>query len=386
MPNRLLADAGTERVGDGDLCGPESLAVSSWGGTPTLFTGLQDGRIVRLTHSSPGGRPQWETVARTGRMHSSGHCGDGGSTDTAGTEPTCGRPLGLRVAARGSILPSRPGVTGEVVLVVADAYYGLLCVLHPHGGASGTPEIVTLATRAAGDPSGHTFSLLNDVVQAPDGTLYFTETTQEYQRRRIFYAFFSGRPTGRLLSWREGEGARVVADGIFMANGVTLSIDGTHLLIVSGVSVLKYSLARGEMEPAPLVAALPGSGDNIRTTWHTPSEGSADTPTPCYLAGLGSRYSQPFSLMHAAGDWPWVRQLMASMLPYASIVNAIPKYGILAVIAANGTILETFQDPSGKWPWLSEGEYFDGFLYLGSWYVPARMSFLSNESRAGADS
>lgn len=371
--NDLLKRAGAKIVGPAMLLGPESLVVSrSPEGGEALFAGLQDGRIVRITHTGEGGAPEWRTVIkRTGRFHSSGRCGDGGPADLTGTEPTCGRPLGLRAARRSLVLPSNPGASpDEEVLLVADAYYGLLCVLHPHGGEGPAPGMLTLATRARGDPEGANFTMPNDVVVAPDGTVYFTETSTEYQRRRIFYAALSGKPTGRLLAWRDGKGAKVVAKNLWMPNGLTLSTDGRHLLLVSGTAVLRYNLATGKMEPKPLVESLPGTGDNIRTMSHLPSEDPSVAGTPCYLTGLGSLYAQPFSLLHASKDLPWLRQLLTALLPYESILEAIPKYGMVAAVAEDGTVLETYQDPSGMLPWFSEAEFFDGFMYIGSWYSP----------------
>lgn len=84
-------------------------------------------------------------------------------------EHICGRPLGLRFDKR----------TGD--LYIADAYMGLLKV-GPEGGLA-----MPLVTEAEGVPLGFT----NDLDIDEDGTVYFTDSSINYQRRYVFlYSFF----------------------------------------------------------------------------------------------------------------------------------------------------------------------------------------------------
>ena len=93
-----------KHVGEGQLVGPESLAVSDDGAT--LYTGLGDGRVVRITQRD-GGPLRWQLVARTGTA-SAGHCGSGerwgGPSDFFSRERACGRPLGMRLTKRRHLL------------------------------------------------------------------------------------------------------------------------------------------------------------------------------------------------------------------------------------------------------------------------------------------
>ena len=93
-----------KHVGEGQLVGPESLAVSDDGAT--LYTGLGDGRVVRITQRD-GGPLRWQLVARTGTA-SAGHCGSGerwgGPSDSFSRERACGRPLGMRLTKRRHLL------------------------------------------------------------------------------------------------------------------------------------------------------------------------------------------------------------------------------------------------------------------------------------------
>lgn len=80
------------------------------------------------------------------------------------TEHICGRPLGLRFHKK----------TGE--LYIADAYLGLMKV-GPEGGLA-----TSLTTEAEGVPLRFT----NDVDVDIEGNVYFTESSEIYQRRYGF--------------------------------------------------------------------------------------------------------------------------------------------------------------------------------------------------------
>ena len=80
------------------------------------------------------------------------------------TEHICGRPLGLRFHKK----------TGE--LYIADAYFGLMKV-GPEGGLA-----TSLTTEAEGVPLRFT----NDVDVDAEGNVYFTHSSEIYQRRYDF--------------------------------------------------------------------------------------------------------------------------------------------------------------------------------------------------------
>ncbi|XP_009083138.1 PREDICTED: adipocyte plasma membrane-associated protein-like, partial [Acanthisitta chloris] len=89
-PNTKLRKA--ERLWENQLVGPESIVNIG----DVLFTGTADGKIIKIEDG------EIQTIARIGH----GPCG------TREDEPTCGRPLGIRVGPNNT-------------LFVADAYYGL---------------------------------------------------------------------------------------------------------------------------------------------------------------------------------------------------------------------------------------------------------------------
>jgi hypothetical protein len=220
--------------------------------------------------------------------------------------------------------------------------------------------------------------LLNAVVKVPSSSdIYLTESSQQFKRRRIFYAAMDGRATGRLLRYRHDTGVvEVVANNIFMPNGITLSHDEKNLFIVSGVQILTFDIESQQFE-TPFVTVMPGTGDNIKAMNELPN----GKKMKCYYAALGGIYKQPFSLLHFLSDKPRLRSLILAIVPYTKIIDLIPKWTALAVYGEEGQLIETLGDDgtqvdeNGKkiqltYPWLSEMEPVGGYMYLSSWYNP----------------
>mmetsp|Transcript_18895 Transcript_18895/g.54460 ORF Transcript_18895/g.54460 Transcript_18895/m.54460 type:complete len:412 (-) Transcript_18895:87-1322(-) len=359
--NEATLTGKVEKIAVDDLVGPESLISTTHNGTEYMFASLGDGRIVRLVgvHDSDG--VSWTTVSRTGADDK--NCGRGGPADTTNTEALCGRPLGIKIAKRSSVDNANLD-DDEDVLVVADAYKGLLMISGIFNDEENGGKVHTLATRANTDEKDYKFQLLNGIVQVPDGSIYISETTQYFRRRRIFHAAFDGRPTGRLLRYTTKRGVEVVAEDIYMANGLALSHDKQHILVVSGVQIWQYSLEKEQMEREPFVTVMAGTGDNIDAKDHLPN----GKKQKCYWAGYGSRFAEPFTLLKALSEKPFMKSILCALVPYKTIVNAIPKLSALAVYGEDGTLIDVYQDNNVTAPWLSEAEQFGEYLYLASWY------------------
>ena len=207
-----------------------------------------------------------------------------------------------------------------------------------------------------------------------------TETSTKHQRRRIFHAFMEGSSTGRLLRYRKG-GVTVVADNIYMANGLSISHDGRSLLIVSGVQILRYDIGSGILHSRPFVSTMVGTGDNIKTMSVLPNGRRAK----CYWAAMGGMYKRPFSLLQYLSNRVWSRSLLLALVPYGRIINLVPKWTALAIYDVDGMLIETLTydgllgggdggDGGGGCaitaPWISEVEPVGHYLYLASWYNP----------------
>jgi sugar lactone lactonase YvrE len=202
-----------EWLGRGAIPGPEATAIDARG---RVVTGTRDGRILRLEPATGA----VSVLASTG-----------------------GRPLGLAFGPSGR-------------LVIADARRGLLA-LSPAG------ELAVLATGHDGTP----FRILNDVVVAPDGTIYFTESSTRFGMDEIREDILEHGGTGRLLAYRPAtRTTEVLLRGLQFANGVALSGDASFLLVdeTGAYRVTRYWLSgprRGSSEP--FLENLPGLPDNI---------------------------------------------------------------------------------------------------------------------------
>ena len=193
---------------------PEDVVVDAAG---NIWTGVDDGRIVRI---SPDGQPT--VVGETG-----------------------GRPLGLAVARDGRLL-------------VCDSPRGLLAIDTDSG------KFETLVEEV----DGRHLQFCSNVTETPDGTIYFTESTSAFTYPHFKGAIMEARPRGSLFR-RDADGTVLtVVPGLYFANGVTQTADGSALVFAEtqGRRLSKYWLTGPQAGAVTtLVANLPGYPDNIST-------------------------------------------------------------------------------------------------------------------------
>lgn len=194
--------------------GPEDVVVDADG---DLWTGLVDGRIVRVAPD--------------------------GSTKVIGE--TGGRPLGLHVAADGRLL-------------ICDSHRGLLAMNRDSG------SMETLVTHVDGRP----LKFCSNVTQTGDGTIYFTESTSAFHFEHFKAAILEARGDGGLYKLSPSGAVTTVRDGLYFANGLTLTADGSALVFAEtqGRRLSTFHLTGLQQGTvAPLAANLPGMPDNIST-------------------------------------------------------------------------------------------------------------------------
>lgn len=193
---------------------PEDVVVDAAG---ALYSGLVDGRIIRL---GPDGGPA-----------------------VVGT--TAGRPLGLAVARDGRLLIcTSPG--GLVAMDIA------------------TGAVQTLVESVG----GRALQFCSNVVERSDGTIYFTESTSAFTYSNFSAAILEARGRGSLFR-RDPDGTvTTLLDGLYFANGVTLTADESALVFAETQArrLSTYSLT-GPLagQVTPLVENLPGYPDNLST-------------------------------------------------------------------------------------------------------------------------
>ncbi|WP_308192477.1 SMP-30/gluconolactonase/LRE family protein [Gordonia sp. 'Campus'] len=182
----------------------------------SLVCGVTGGAIVRVAPST-GER---STIADTG-----------------------GRPLGLEVCDDGRLL-------------VCDAHKGLLRV------DQSTGAVETLVDQV----DGVTLRFCSNAAAGPDGTVWFTESTDRFDFEHYMGALLEHRPSGRLFR-RDPDGTvTTVLDGLYFPNGVALAPDRRSLLFTETGN---YSLSRlwltgprqGEVEV--LLSNMHGFPDNM---------------------------------------------------------------------------------------------------------------------------
>jgi len=325
-PDSRLTEA--ELLFHNQIIGPESMLGDDDNG---IITGTYDGRIIQIKNG---------TIIREIRLGKE-PCG------TFDLEPTCGRPLGLRWSSKKS-------------LIVADSYLGLYDVDLVSGKFH---QLVAGGQMVDGRP----LTFLNDVEVLQNGTIFFTDSSSKWDRRRFVFNLLEHSSDGRLLSYcPETKKVRVLVDKLHFPNGIQLSKDQDYLLLneLSKARILKYHLKgpkTGTFEV--FLDNLPGFPDNIRMSHNG-----------TYWVGLAFiRRRDSFNLQDTLGPYPRIRNLLAKITPSKSIAQLmhrfLPRYGLIVQVDANGKYVSSLHDPTGKKvPSVSEIHDDGTALYLGSYH------------------
>ncbi|XP_067900620.1 adipocyte plasma membrane-associated protein [Heterodontus francisci] len=323
-PNFKLRQA--ERLFEDQLLGPESIAHLG----DVLFTGTADGQILKISDG------QIHTLARIGKLP----CG------TREDEPTCGRPLGIRVGPNGT-------------LFVADAYYGLFEV----NPVTGEMEMLVSAQKVI---QGRRMAFVNDLSITQDGRkIYFTDSSSKWQRRDNRYLVMEGTADGRLMEYDTvTKQVEVLMDDLRFANGVQLSPAEDYVLVseTTMARIRRYhisGLRKGGHDI--FFDNLPGFPDNIR-----PSSSGG------FWVGLAILRPNPgFSMMDFLAPRPWLKNLIFKLFSQETTMKFVPKYGLVLELNEDGSIRRSFHDPHGVVvPVVSEADEHDGYLYLSSYCSP----------------
>lgn len=296
-PNDKLSDV--EHLLAGAGTGPEDIACADDG---TIFTGLDDGRILRI---APDG--SFKELANTG-----------------------GRPLGMALDAAGR-------------LIVADAARGLLAVT-PQG------EVQVLTDTV----NGQKILFADDVDITDDGVIWFSDATTRHGYEDSLLALLEGRFNGRLLSFDPATGeTRVRMDALYFANGVAAGPDSAYVLINETATgrIHRLWLKGDKAGQRDLFAAeLPGTPDNITfngrdTFW---------VAMPSLRASLDSQAQSP-----------WLRKLV-SRLPQSVLAAGVSPYAFVVGIGLDGKVKENLQGDGTEYGMITSANECNGGLYLGS--------------------
>jgi sugar lactone lactonase YvrE len=295
-PNTHLA--GPSMIDTGSEVGPEHIVIGPDG---KLYAAMLSGDVIRMDPA--GGKP--EVFASTG-----------------------GRVLGLDFDAAGT-------------MIVADPMKGLLAI---------TPDahVTLLADRVGPDDP---IRYANAVVVAPDGTIYFTDSSTRFAPAAWGGTYpasvldiMEQSATGRVLAYDPAtKQVRIVAHGLSFANGIALSSDG-HTLFVSETGRYRIwkidgrahdiDVHSGSPQARVLLDNLPGYPDNL-------------------MRGRDGRiWVGLFKPRNPAADSlaqkPFMRKVLLRlprfMLPLGN------SYGHVFAIDEDGNVTEDLQDPAGVYP------------------------------------
>jgi len=281
--------------------GPEDVVADGEG---RIFTGVEDGRILRITLDSG---------------------------EVSVVADTRGRPLGLEVLADGRLL-------------VCDTRRGLLRI----DPASGVTEVLVE------EAGGERLRFCSNAVAAADGTIYFTESTRRFGFEFWMADILEHSDTGRLLR-RDADGSvEVLLDGLSFANGVTLAADESFLIFAeTGAYRLSRYWLTGERAGQSEVIAdnLPGSPDNI-------SRGSDGRVWVAIPSARDARLDLVLGLN------PVIRKAMWALPPRLQ-AKAKRTVWVLGV-GQDGSILRDLQAPGTDYSFVTGVCEYGGRLCLGS--------------------
>ncbi|XP_043714608.1 protein STRICTOSIDINE SYNTHASE-LIKE 3-like [Telopea speciosissima] len=314
--------------------GPESMAFDPLGRGP--YSGVADGRIIFWNGES------WTDFAYTSANRSELCNTKPSPLSYLKNEHICGRPLGLRFDKK----------TGE--LYIADAYFGLMKV-GPEGG---------LATSLASEAEGVPLRFTNDLDIDDEGNVYFTDSSNKFQRRNFMQLVFSAEDSGRVLKYDPvTKETTVLVRNVQFPNGLTLSKDGSFFIFCESAPgrLMRYWLKGEKTGTSEVFVTLPGFPDNVRSN----ENGEFWVALHCRR----SLYS------HLCNFYPKIRKFLLK-LPIKA------KYQYLAIIGGRlhaavvkyspeGKLMQILEDSQGKVVRaVSEVEERDGKLWMGSVLMP----------------
>ncbi|XP_078154996.1 protein STRICTOSIDINE SYNTHASE-LIKE 4-like [Carex rostrata] len=292
---------GTEKLGEGRLNRPEDLCFDEEG---ILYTVTRDGWIERMHRN--GSWEQWVLV--------------GGPS-----------LLGVATSSTGAIL-------------VCDADKGLLKV---------TDEGVTVL--ASQVTNGTRIRFADDVIEASDGTVYFTDVSSKFGFENYLLDYLEARPNGRLLKYEPStKTTSEVLTYLSFPNGVALS-EGEDYLVVCETfrfRVLKHWL-KGEKKGKTdvFIDNLPGHPDNINRA-----------PDGSFWIAL---LQMDFGRFGWISRSPMAKRILASFPALQQLIK--PKGAMVANVEADGKIRRIFDDSDGKViSFVTSAVEFEGYLFLGS--------------------
>ncbi|TPW28494.1 ABC transporter permease [Martelella alba] len=196
----------------------------------------------------------------------------------------------------------------------------------------------------------------NDLDIAPDGKIYFTDSTKRYDAHEWTLDSIENRGTGRLLVYDPKDGStKTLLDGYRYTNGVCMAHDGKSLFFSESWAcrIHRYWIEGPKAGTAECVIKdMPGYTDNINRA----SDGTY------WMAWLGMRTpSFDLSLRH-----PAMRKRMTRRLPQDDWLFPNINTGGIVKFDDDAKIIHAFGDLSGQsHPMVTSMREHKGELFIG---------------------
>ncbi len=327
-PNNALADA--EVIGEGDLGFVTDAAVAQDG---SIYLATISGGILRLKRDDSG---NWtnDQVARVSDRHI----------------------LGLEW-----ISEDRLGIAG------VDGLFAL---------HAGTGEVDALSTGSTAYP----FGFVSDLAVGPDGVVYFTDSSTQWNRHgssgTYFGEMFENRPNGLVYSWDpETRRTTVIAEELYYPNGIVVAPDGRSLYVSES---FRYGIRRiwldGSREEAveSLASGLPGFPEGL----------AMDASGNLFVAMTNPRWP----VLTLARRHPIISHQIMKLPPAIFPTDERQEGFLLRLSAETGEILESYQSvdaPIGNLSHLLH--HPDGRLCFGTSYGEYLACMMLEDSPLASD-
>ncbi|XP_071697251.1 protein STRICTOSIDINE SYNTHASE-LIKE 5-like [Rutidosis leptorrhynchoides] len=292
------------KLGDGILDKPEDVCVDQKG---MLYTATRDGWIKRLHTNGT-----WENWKRVHNKHTL---------------------LGLTFTKAGD-------------LIVCDTDQGLIKI--DENGA-----VTALATHMNGEP----IRFADDVVEAGDGSLYFTVASTKFGLHNWHLDILEAKPHGQLLKYDPTtKETSLVLDGLGFANGVDISVDQEFLVVCETwkFRCLKYWLKEGKKGQVDIfIDNLPGCPDNIKLA-----------PDGSFWVAILQFTSSRLNFVHSSKA---IKHVLATFPKLIDQIKVTERSAMALNVGSDGRIIKRLDDPTGQVvSFVTSVLEFEGDLYLGS--------------------
>ncbi|KAH7572042.1 hypothetical protein ACOSP7_015038 [Xanthoceras sorbifolium] len=230
-------------------------------------------------------------------------------------------------------------------LIVCDAEKGLFKV---------SEEGVTVV---ASHVNGSEIRFADDVIEASDGTLYFSVASTKFGFSEWYLDVLEAKPHGQLLKYDPSfNETSILLDDLGFANGVALSRGEDYLVVCETwrIRCLKHWLKGGRKgETEIFIDNLPGGPDNINLA----PDGSF------WIAILQFRSDVLEFVYNSKAS----KHLLAAFPKLYNLINPVYRSAMVINVAADGNIIRKFEDPNGKvMSFVTSAFEFEDHLYLGS--------------------